>query len=118
MQRAPFSARFRPVRKRMTEGDSVMRIFVLAAAAAAVLVPASAASAQRWGHHDGWRDYRWEVRDCRRDLRRADTRREYRRAQRECRRDLRRGWHDDRRWHSRRYDDRRWWDGRRWRYRW
>lgn len=94
-----------------------MRFFVLAAAAAAMLVPASAASAQRWGHHDGWRDYRAEIRDCRRDLRRADTRREYRRAQRECRRDLRRferrgHWSHDRRWRSARY-----WDGYRWRYR-
>ena len=91
-----------------------MRIFVLAAAAAAVLVPASAASAQRWGHHDGWRDYRWEVRDCRRDLRRADTRREYNRARRECRRDLRRFNHGRSGYHR----DNRWWDGRRWRYRW
>ena len=94
-----------------------MRILVLAAAAAAMLVPASAATAQRWGHNDGWRDYRYEVRDCRRDLRRADTRREYRRAQRECRRDLRRAdrrsyWNHDRSWRSTRY-----WDGYRWRYR-
>src|SRR5687768_10774474 len=108
MQRAPISARFRLVRKRMTEGDCVMRIFVLAAAAAAVLIPASAASAQRWGHHDGWRDYRWEVRDCRRDLRRADTRREYNRARRECRRDLRRFNHG-RSWYHR---DNRWWEDR------
>ena len=96
-----------------------MRIFVLAAAAAAMLVPASAATAQRWGHHDGWRDYRYEVRDCRRDLRRADTRREYRRAQRECRRDLRqarRG--SDWRWRGYGNNSRYWRDGRRWRYRW
>jgi hypothetical protein len=96
-----------------------MRIFVLAAAAAATLLPVAAADAQRWGRNDGWRDYRSEVRDCRRDLRRADTRREYRRAQRECRRDLRqirRG--DDRRWHGNRHHNRRWWDGYRWRYRW
>jgi len=95
-----------------------MRIFVLAAAAAAMLVPATAATAQRWGRNDGWRDHRYEVRDCRRDLPRADTRREYRRAQRECRRDLRRvdrrsDWnHQDRRWRNNRY-----WDGYRWRYR-
>lgn len=95
-----------------------MRIFILTAAAAAMLLPATAAEAQRWGRGDGWRDYRYEVRDCRRDLRRADTRREYRRAQRECRRDLRRGWRSHYRWDDRRDNDRRWWDGYRWRYRW
>ncbi|HEY5724308.1 MAG TPA: hypothetical protein VIT45_18505 [Allosphingosinicella sp.] len=92
-----------------------MRIFVLAAAAAAILVPASAASAQRWGRDDGWRDYRHEVRDCRRDLRRADTRREYRRAQRECRRDLRRYQSGNYWYHDSRFRSSRYWDGYRWR---
>ncbi len=72
-----------------------MRILTLAASAAAVLLPASAAQAQYYGRDD-YRDYREyqrdvrrELRECRRELRQADTRREYRQERRECRRELR-----------------------------
>ena len=112
-----------------------MRILVLAATAAAALLPASMAQAQYWGghHRDDYRDYReyqrdvrQALRECRRDLRRADTRREYRREQRDCRRDLREARREYRRdlrdnryrgYYS--YNERgRYWDGYRWRYRW
>jgi len=109
-----------------------MRMYVLAATlAAAVALPATAASARHYGGHHGYgyghhnREYRQELRECRRELRRADSRWEYRRELRECRRELREArrdrWRDDR-WrgnrHGYRYDDRRrYWDGYRWRYR-
>jgi Spy/CpxP family protein refolding chaperone len=105
-----------------------MRVLVLAAAMAAVALPASTASAQRWGggyHHDrgDYRELRREQRECRRELRRADSRREYRRELRECRRELRearRDYRDDYRDHRRYrdHDDRLYWDGYRWRSRW
>ena len=89
------------------------RKFILAAVAAAAILPASAASAHdprgyRYGH-----DYRYgydrgygygrgsefarELRECRRELARADSRREYMRELRECRRELREARRDDRR---------------------
>lgn len=81
-----------------------MRILVLAAGlAAAVAIPVSGASAQRWGGHHGYghgygySETRQELRECRRELRRADSRREYRRELRECRRELRDARWDDRR---------------------
>ena len=112
-----------------------MRKLMLAAAglAAAALVPVSGASAQyrggygygfdrgnHYGHYD--RDVRRELRECRRELRRADSRREYYRELRECRREIARarydryGRYDDRYGYGRR-DDRRY-DDRRWRDRW
>ena len=109
-----------------------MRIFVLAAALGAVALPAGAASAQSWGwgggyrHHGGDREYRQELRECRRELRRADSRREYRRELRECRRELRDAQrygrydrYDGYRGHRYRpHYSNRYWDGYRWRYRW
>jgi len=85
-----------------------MRILVLAATLAAVAIPVSGASAQRWGghygqgygHHRGYgynSETRRELRECRRELRRADSRREYRSELRECRRELRDARWDDRR---------------------
>ena len=82
-----------------------MRIFVLAAALSATLVPvAAAADAQSWnGRGNAYAYGRYDARasqQCRRALNRADTRWEYRRAQRICR-SLRtnRSWHsNDRRW--------------------
>ena len=68
-------------------------------------------------------EVRQEQRECRRELRRADSRREYRRELRECRREIaaaRRGYDRDR-WdydRGRRYgyrDRGRYWDGYRWR---
>ena len=81
-----------------------MRKIVLAALAAATILPATAASAQ-WGYrsHDryaygrGGSEYAEELRECRRELRRADSRREYRREKRECRRELREARREDRR---------------------
>ena len=116
-----------------------MRIFVLAAALGAVALPAGVASAQSWGwgggYHRGDREYRQELRECRRELRRADSRREYRRELRECRRELRQaqryGYYDRgydyydrgyrRGYRSYRHQPShhgRYWDGYRWRYRW
>jgi hypothetical protein len=78
-----------------------MRIFILAATVAAVALPAGAASAQyRGGYGYGYgnnRSVQQELRECRRELRRADSRREYRRELRECRREIaqaRRGYRD------------------------
>ena len=89
-----------------------MRIFVLAAALGAMLVPAAAADAQQWrGNGHGYGRSNNAEAQCRRALRRADTRSEYRRALRFCR-EIRRNdrWRDDRRWDDRR--DRRWDDRR------
>ncbi len=85
-----------------------MRIFVLAAALSASLLPvAASADAQSWnGRGHGYAYGRYEassMRQCRRALNRADNRWELRRAQRFCR-SLRtnRSWHrDDRRWRNR-----------------
>jgi Ni/Co efflux regulator RcnB len=76
-----------------------MRTIMLAAAAAAVAVPlaASPATAQQ-GYNE-----RRETRECRRELRDADTRREYNRERRECARELAQARNRD--WRTyRRYD--------------
>ena len=84
-------------------------------------LPASSADAQRWGYSRGhWNPVRQEQRECRRELRRADSRREFRRELRECRREIaraqwQRDWRRDRRWYPR-YRTQRCWDGWRWRY--
>ena len=69
-----------------------MRKLIFAAAAAAVAIPvvAAPADAQRRGYNE-----RQEARECRRELRNADTRREYRREQRECARELSQARRDD-----------------------
>jgi hypothetical protein len=96
-----------------------MRILILAAAVGAVALPASAASAQYWGGHND--RVRQEQRECRRELRRADSRWEYERELRECRREIARArWQQHRRYSSNgyyrdRYD--RYDDGYRGRYR-
>lgn len=62
-----------------------MKPLILAAGLAAVASPvviAAPAEAQS-------RAYQRELRECNRELRRADSRKEYRREQRECRRELR-----------------------------
>ncbi len=105
--------------------------FILAAAALGVLaIPGAPAGAQYWGGgYGGYRDreIRQELRECRRELRHADSRREYRRELRECHRELRQARHGDYYDRYHRYDrgyhsyygrDRRYWDGYRWRYRW
>ena len=59
---------------------------------------------------------RREERECRRELRRADSRWEYRRELRECRREInaaRRGYRNG--YYRDRYRDGRYWDGYRWR---
>jgi hypothetical protein len=111
-----------------------MRILLVAATlAGAAALPASAGQAQPWGYGRYNPEVRQELRECRRELRRADSRREYRRELRECRRELRRAEREyrrdlrnnygyyDRGYHGyndrRYYDSRRYWDGYRWRYR-
>ena len=72
-----------------------------------------------YGHGYGYgrghrgREVRQELRECRRELRRADSRWEYRRELRECRRELAEARRDGR--YGYRYDDRRY---DRYRYRW
>lgn len=100
-----------------------MRFLILAAALGAVAIPATANAQYSGGGHRGYRsDVRQEQRECRRELRHADSRREYRRELRECRREIaqaRRGYDrgrwDDRRDRGYRDDNRRYWDGYRWR---
>ena len=98
-----------------------MRKILIAAAAAAaasmgaIVLPAAPAAAQGWyGYGRG--DVRQEQRECRRELRRADSRREYRRELRECRREIARAQRGNRYgyYRGRGHNDR-WWDGRRWR---
>jgi hypothetical protein len=91
-----------------------MRFLILAAAIGAVAIPATA-NAQYYGGRGGYgygygynnREVRQEQRECRRELRRADSRREYRRELRECRREIaaaRRGYRDNDRYdRGRRY---------------
>lgn len=89
-----------------------MRLLILAAAIGAVAIPATA-NAQYYGGRGGYgygynnREVRQEMRECQRELRRADSRREYRRELRECRREIaaaRRGYRDyDRYDRGRRY---------------
>jgi hypothetical protein len=97
-----------------------MRILILAAAASAIVLPATAASAQYRGYN-GY-NYRavQEQRDCNRALRRADTRAEYYRIMRQCRRETARsydsGRYRDNAYYGDRYsNDGRYWDGYRWR---
>lgn len=91
-----------------------MRILLLAATAAvaAAAIPVSSAAAHpipgrghayghRYAHGDQDRpayrrsEFAAELRECRRELRRADTRREYHRERHECRRELREArWED------------------------
>jgi hypothetical protein len=89
-----------------------MRKFIISAVVAAMTLVPSVASAQRY-YSGGSREVRQEVRECRRELRRADSRREYQRERRECRREIsqaqrnsRRGWQDHRwnRYDRHRYD--------------
>lgn len=98
-----------------------MRFLILAAVAGAVALP-TAASAQYYGGrgygYSGYnsREVRREERECRRELRRADSRWEYRRELRECRREInaaRRGYRNG--YYRDRYRDGRYWDGYRWR---
>lgn len=93
-----------------------MRILILGATLAASLIPA-AASAQPYGRAYGYndRDVRQEMRECRRELRRADSRWEYEREMRECRRELAQARRDNRWDRYDRRDNNRYWDGYRWR---
>ncbi len=72
------------------------KLIIAAVGAAAMLIPAVSASAQgyyqgRGGYYGhGRNDVAREIRECRRELRHADSRREYRRELRECRREINR----------------------------
>lgn len=75
-----------------------MKKLILATAMATVTVPLAAAPAEAQGRNE-----RRELRECREELREADSRREYRRERRECARELRRARNRD--WRTyRRYD--------------
>ncbi|HYN45750.1 MAG TPA: glycine zipper 2TM domain-containing protein [Allosphingosinicella sp.] len=63
-----------------------MRKMILAAAVAAVAMPIAVTPADAQSGYNTRR----EMRECRRELRQAQTRREYNRERRECRRELRR----------------------------
>ncbi len=108
-----------------------MRKLLFGALAAALLAPVvpSTAEARPYGYGNGYgygNSVERERRECRRELRRADSRYEYRRELRECRREIararadrhwrgnswrndRRDWRDDRRssWNDYRYESRR-----------
>src|SRR5687767_13758021 len=99
MQQAAFSTgstRRCPPGGHLVRGGCVMRKLIIAMAGLAAAIPASA-SAQgyyypgrqpyAYGHYE--RDVAREIRECRRELRRADSRREYRQELRECRREIR-----------------------------
>jgi len=64
-----------------------MRMMILATAAAAVAVPTVIAAPAEAQYNSR---YQREVRECNRELRRADSRSEYRQELRECRRELNR----------------------------
>lgn len=70
------------------------KLLICAAALAAMPVMASSASAQPYGYGSRG-EVRHEQRECRRELRRADSRREYNRELRECRREIARARRDD-----------------------
>jgi hypothetical protein len=88
-----------------------MRKLLLGLTAAALMMPIAAtpASARPYGY-GGNHEVRREQIECRRELRRADSRREYRRELRECRREIARAkrdrWHDRSHWRSGRDDGR------------
>lgn len=98
-----------------------MRKLMLGALAAALLAPVLPATAEArpsygsgYGNHGYGNQVQRERQECRRELRRADSRREYRRELRECRREIsrsrdNRNWRHDRRgsWNDRNDDSRR-----------
>jgi hypothetical protein len=81
-----------------------MRKLILAIGLIATALPMAGVDAQRYGRGYGNRGVRHEMRECRRELRRAENRRQYYRELRECRRELAQArrtgrWtHWDRRW--------------------
>ena len=87
-------------------------MLAIAGTIGATALAATPAAAQRYGdygygssrHYNN--DYRRELRECRRELRRADSRREYYRELRECRRELREARRDHYRDRYDRYDRR------------
>jgi flagellar biosynthesis protein FlhB len=82
-----------------------MRKLMLTLGLLAASLPITDVAAQRYGANRN-REVRQEQRECRRELRRAETRREYNRELRECRRELARAQRSgrynswDRRWRS------------------
>lgn len=80
------------------------KLLICAALAVPLLPVAAAAQPYGYGYGYGSRDneVRRELRECNRELRRADSRWEYRRELRECRRELAQA-----RRHAHRWDDRR-----------
>ena len=88
------------------------KLLIAAAGLAAVMVPPAASAQGRYypqppyayGHQN--RDVAREMRECRRELRRADSRREYRRELRECQREIARAQRNADRYGYNRYDRR------------
>jgi hypothetical protein len=73
-----------------------MKSLIIAAGAAAIAVPMAVATPA-----EAQSRYNREVRECNRELRRADSRKEYRKESRECRRELRKAERRDYRQYSR-----------------
>jgi type II secretory pathway pseudopilin PulG len=86
-----------------------MSKFLIAATAVAAALPV-VASAPASAQYNNNRNYNRELRECNRELRRADNRAEYRRELRECRRELQRAkrqdWRAYRNYDYNRYDPR------------
>jgi hypothetical protein len=65
-----------------------MRKLILALSLVAAAMPVTTVSAQRGGGYHTNREVRQERRECRRELRHAETRRQFNRELRECQREL------------------------------
>lgn len=77
-----------------------MKKLLICAALAVPMLPVAAA-AQPYGYGGRNHEVRRELRECNRELRRADSRREYQRELRECRREVAQARRDARRWNGR-----------------
>lgn len=76
---------------------------LLICAALAVPVLPVAAAAQPYGYGGRNHEVRREMRECQRELRRAESRREYQRELRECRREVAEARRHAQRWNNRGY---------------
>lgn len=79
-----------------------MKKLLICAALAVPLLPVAAA-AQPYGYGGRGNEVRRELRECDRELRRAESRREYQRELRECRREVAEARRHAHRWNDRGY---------------
>jgi septal ring factor EnvC (AmiA/AmiB activator) len=79
---------------------TAMKKLLICAALAVPVLPVAAA-AQPYGYGGRNNEVRRELRECNRELRRADSRREYQRELRECRRELAQARRHSYRWNDR-----------------